>query len=144
MAFSIESNKCSVTKPVISHKPLHVTAIWLQIWQIHTILNSLTKCLIFCNLIPLSFIQCKNTIFPICLLLFQVFELSMLHVFSSVTNQSIFLHRYAVVDHWLRSAEIYSVYLPHSILLDFPSVTSLASLHIFKVVTSTTTWNNYI
>ena len=91
---SIENGKFAVTNPIISHKPLHarrfqgpprlhVTQIWLQIWQVQAILNFFTQSLsLFCY-IPWVLLNAKIQYFQSYLLVSTVFELSLVIYFSA-------------------------------------------------------------
>ena len=57
---SLKSVKIVVTKSVISNNLLHITAIWLKIWQVQTIFYNLIKSKTLYNFKFLSYIQCKK------------------------------------------------------------------------------------
>ena len=61
--FSIQNETFAVTNPVISHKLLHVTVIWLEIWEVQAILNILIQSSTFYDIYIQSSMQCKIPFF---------------------------------------------------------------------------------
>ena len=75
--FALETKKFPLLKQHIPRKPLHTSAIGLQIWQFQTIFKILTQSLIFYYIYPRVLFNAKILFFQPFILLFQAFELSL-------------------------------------------------------------------